>query len=140
MRKFIIVLCILMLLTPIASAAVKSPVPEKMIKCIPEIEWCFAEDTENWLNILEWLDDVEEMSQGYDIIEALYVTLDKEYEEIQWSLMVPVFKNQKPFVYIIDEEDMIKQEVKTYYGWVVTDFTDFAPKNYYICFFVKSTD
>ena len=140
MRKFFIALCILTLLTSTAFAAIKSPVPEKMIRSIPEVEWCFAEDAENWLNILEWLVDVEEMSQGYDIIEVLYVTLDKEYEEIQWSLMVPVFKNQEPFVYIIDEEDMIKQEVKTYYGWVITDFTDFAPKSYYVCFFVKSTN
>ena len=141
MKRFLIILLAIMMMTSMALAAgVQSPTPEKMIKCIPELEWCFAVETENWENISEWLEDFDNLNDEYILLEALYVTLDKKYDEVKWSLMIPVFQEYEPFILIIDEETLVKQEVKTSFGWVVTDFTDLEPGSYYICFYIKGTD
>ena len=140
MKRFFIILCVLALL-PITAFSAPSPTVKKMIHCVPEIPFEMAEDTEGWLDLFEWLFSVRSLTKGYSLLDAVYITLDKEYEKINWYLTLPVTTEHEPFVFIIDGTDLYKQEVSiSEDGAVIVDFTDFTPQNYYLCFYVKDAE
>lgn len=135
MKRFIAILLVLLML-PFYCFAAGSPTLEKMIKCNSPLRFVFAERINEWPNILERIKELE--IKNYHMIEALYVCLDKEYKEVEWTLLQDVRKEDEPFVLIIDSEAIISQEVRvTNEGAIVVDFTDYEPNNYFICFYIK---
>lgn len=138
MKRFIAILCALMLV-PMYVFAAGSPTIKKEISCDPAIEFELADQTEEWPEILKRLDEVEdEETEGYILLEALKITLDKKYEKIKWTFPIQIMTEHEPFVLIIDSEAIVKQEIPTTEkGNVITDFTDYEPGVYYICFYIK---
>ena len=123
---------------PIFSFAVGSPTVKKIISSNPTVFFEFAEETEGWPDILKRLEDVTEDTEGYVLFEALQITLDQKYEQVEWTLSIPIMTEHEPFVFIIDSEAIVKQEVPTTEtNSIIVDFTDFEPGIYYICFYIK---
>ena len=137
MKKFLAILCILILI-PVCVFAANSPTFKKTISCKPQVEFELAEETEGWPEILKRLEDVKDETEGYVLLEALQVTLDQKYEKIEWTLPLEITTEHEPFVLIIDSEAIVKQEIPTTEeGNVITDFTDYEPGVYYVCFYIK---
>ena len=137
MKKFFILLCVLILIPTFVFAA-GSPTIKKTISCKPEIEFEMADQTEEWPEVLKRLEEVEDETEGYVLFEALKITLDQKYDKIEWTLPIPLTTENEPFIFIIDSEAIVKQEIPTTEnGNVITDFTDYEPGVYYICFYIK---
>ena len=137
MKKFLIILCVLMML-PIYAFATSSPTIEKTITCKPALTWEYAEQTEGWPDILKRLEDAGEETEGFILFEALMVTLNQKYEDVEWTLPIELTTENEPFVLIIDSEAIVKQEVPVLEnGNIVTNFADYEPGIYYICFYIK---
>jgi hypothetical protein len=137
MKKFFILLCVLMIL-PIYAFAANSPTAKTTISCNPSIEFAFAEQTEEWPELLKRIEDIKDETEGFILLEALQITLDKEYEKIEWKLPIEIRVEHEPFILIIDSEAIVKQEVSTTEdGNIITDFTDYEPGIYYVCFYTK---
>ena len=135
MKKFLIILCVLMMI-PLYSFAAQSPTLHKTVRSYPELMFVFAEKTEEWPEIMKRIEDVD--TEGFILAEALQVCLDKRYGQVEWTLPIEILSEHEPFVLIIDSEAIVKQEIPTTYdGHVVTDFTDYEPGIYYICFYIK---
>lgn len=140
MKKFISILCVLIML-PLFAFAAPSPTPKKMIYSIPEIPFEMAEDTEGWPALYQWLYSIKDLTQHYYVLDAIYVMLDKEYEKVQWYLTCAIKESQKPFVCIIDSEAIMIQPLEVAEdGSVVMNFTDYEVNNYYLCFFIKDAE
>ena len=137
MKKFLAILCILILI-PVYVFAANSPTFKKTISCKPQVEFELAEEIEGWPEILKRLEDVKNETEGYVLLEALQVTLDQKYEKIEWTLPLEITTEHEPFVLIIDSEAIVKQEIPTTEeGNVITDFIDYEPGVYYVCFYIK---
>lgn len=138
MKRFIAILLVLLML-PLYCFAAGSPTLETKIKSNPPLKFVLAEKTDEWSNILERIEELN--IKSYIMIDALYVCLDKEYGEIEWTLLPIIKEEDEPFVLIIDSEAIISQEVcVTNDGAVIVDFTDYEPNNYFICFYIKGAD
>ena len=136
MKKIFIILCVLCMMSTVCFAA-PSPTIEKTISCNPEIEFVVAEKTEMWENIIKRLEFISKDINSYIMLEAVYITLDKPYEQVEWSLPIKMMTEYEPIVLIIDSEAIVKQEVPiTEQGNVIVDFTNYEPGNYYICFYI----
>ena len=84
------------------------------------------------------LDKIKDETEGYILIEALNIGLDRKYQQVEWKLSIPILTEHEPFVLIIDSEAIVKQEIPTTNdGNVIVDFTDYEPGIYYICFYIK---
>lgn len=138
MKKFLAILCIIMLL-PIYAFAAGSPTGAKLITSNPKINFILAEKTEdNWNTILSRLEDATDETKGYILLDALFVFINEPHEKVEWSLSIPVTTEHEPFILIIDSEAIVKQETSiTEDGKVITDFTDYEPGVYYILFYIK---
>ena len=135
MKKFLIILCVLVMI-PLYSFAAKSPIVQKTVICDPELMYVFAEKTKNWHNVLKRLETVD--TEGFILLEAVQVCLDKKCGKIEWTLPIKITSEHEPFVLIIDSEAIVKQEVPTTTdGHVIIDFTDYEPNIYYVCFYIK---
>jgi len=138
MKKIFIILCILLMLPVMCFATTSSPTSQKMVSCSPELEFVRAEETELWKETVKRIESISDETEGYILLEALYVTLDKSYEKVEWILPIKITSEYEPFVLIIDSEAIIKQEVPTTKnGNIIIDFTDYEPGTYYICFYIK---
>ena len=137
MKKFIAILLVLFMI-PVCAFATNSPTLKKTIYSNPEIEFEFAEKTEGWPEILERLETIADEMEDYTLLEALQIKLDKQYEKVEWFLTLPIISEYEPFILIIDSEAIVKQETSiTENGAIITDFTDYEPGIYYICFYIK---
>lgn len=137
MKKFLAILCVLILI-PLYVFATNSPTLKKTISCKPEIAFEIADQMETWPEVLKRLDEIKDETEGYMLLEALCITLDQKYEKIEWTLPLEIITEHEPFVFIIDSEAIVKQEIPTTEnGNVITDFTDYEPGIYYICFYIK---
>lgn len=138
MKKFIALLLILLMI-PVYTFAAKSPTPEKFLPISnPELMYILAEKTDGWADVLKRLDKIKDETEGYILIEALNIGLDRKYQQVEWKLSIPILTEHEPFVLIIDSEAIVKQEIPTTNdGNVIVDFTDYEPGIYYICFYIK---
>lgn len=140
MKKFIAILMVLLMI-PLYCFAANSPTIEKVVTCNPAIQFAFAEKTAGWETLLARLEDIKEETDGYILLEALEVTLDKEYEKVEWNLPIEILTEHEPFALIVDPEAIVKQELSTTEtGGVIVDFTEYEPGVYYICFYIKALE
>ena len=136
MKRFIAILMVLLMI-PLYCFAANSPTVEKMIFTEATLRFMLAEKTEEWPHILERIKELK--LKDCEMVDALYICLDKEYELVEWNLMQVFSKEDKPFVLIINSEAIVSQEVSvTDDGAVIVDFTDFDPNNYFICFYITT--
>ena len=137
MKKFLIILCVLVMI-PLYSFAANSPTIEATISCKPIIEFKLADQLDEWPEILKRLEQVTDETEGFILFEAVKVFLDKKYETIEWMLPIKVTTEHEPFVLIIDSEAIVKQEISiTENGNVIVDCTEYESGTYYICFYIK---
>ena len=132
MKRFFSILCVLLLICSVASA-------KKVVECNPEM--MYIKVSGNGLDaqfIAERLELLQEETEGNQLIIILKICLDKKYKQVEWTLPVKITKEEEPFVYMIDMENNIKQEVSvTSDGSIITDFSDYNLGIYYICFYIK---
>ena len=136
MKKFLIALCILVMLLPTFCFAAPSPTVKSKITSFPELMFVFAEKTDEWKDILPRLKTIDTIN--YILLEALKVDIDKPYQKVEWTLSKPITSEDEPFILIIDSEAIVKQEISTTSdGNVITDFTDLETGIYYILFYIR---
>ena len=141
MKKFLIILLVLLMI-PVYSFSTGSPtINKKLITCDPTLEFEMADTLDEWPAIIERLKDVKEDTDGYILLDAVYVYIDKPYERVVWTFGIPIITEHEPFILIIDSEAIVKQEVSiTEEGQIVTDFSECEPNMYYVCFYIKALD
>ena len=136
MKRFFLILCILILI-PTLTFAAGSPTTRKLIKCKPAINFTLAEETRNWPTIVERLAEIEEIQDDI-MFDAVYIFVKKYYKEIEWQLSVPVTEDQEPYVLILSNKNIIRQELEVNKeGNVIMDMTTIGVGFYYLCFYVK---
>lgn len=136
MKRFIAILCVLVLI-PLYCFAANSPTLHKTISMKPKLTYFFADKTVGWTDVLQRLEEYRE-TDGYIMLDAFSVFLDKKYKKVTWSLSIPLTEKDAPFVLLIDDENIIKREVKvTDNGKLIIDFSDLSLGFYYICFYIK---
>lgn len=136
MKKFLIILCILMLCVGTAFSAPSPTLSGKI--GTHELSYVFADELPEWKDIVARLEDVKSETEGFVLLEALKVTLDKPYSTVKWTLSKKVTSEDEPFILIIDSEAIVKQEISvTDEGDVITDFTDLETGIYYILFYIR---
>ena len=137
MKKLFVILC-LMVMLPTFCFAANSPTIRRKVTSTPELMFVISIAQNEWDNIEQRLDTVKDETDGYILLESVKACLDKPYKKIEWNLMQKVTSEHEPFVFIINSEAIIKQEVSvTSDGAVVVDFTDFEPNIYYILFYIR---
>lgn len=140
MKKFLAILFVLMMI-PLYTFAANSPTAYKMVTSDPKITQIPADQTAGWDDILERLKDVEDETNGYIMIDAFAIMVDKQYKNVEWQLSIPVITEHEPFALIIDSEAIVKQEISTTEdGKVVVDFSEVDIGMYYICFYIKALE
>ena len=131
MKRFFIILCVLSLICTTASA-------RKIVDSNPDLMYIKISEVLDSQFIVERLEELKDETEGSQLIIILKVCLDKKYKKVEWTLPVKVTNDEEPYIYLIDMANNIKQEVSaTSDGTVITDFTDYDPGIYYICFYVK---
>lgn len=141
MKKFLVFLCILILIPVCAFANTPSPVVKKMIHCEPALPFELVDSIESWSDLFEWLYSVKELTKGYNLLDVVYVSLDQEYNLVQWYLTLPISKDQEPFVLIIDNGYFTCQKLEIAdEGSVIMNFTNYDIGDYYLCFFIKDAE
>ena len=137
MKKFLVILC-LMVLIPALSIASGSPTIKNTVHSNPVLTFAFAEKLPEWNDILARVKLISDEIEGYILLDALQVYIDKSYTTVEWDLARKVTTEDEPFILIIDSEAIVKQEVSiTENGEVITDFTDLEIGNYYILFYIR---
>ena len=138
MKKFLCLLMVLMLI-PMYAFATSSPSTRTMVHCVPEIPFEFAIETDGWEQALVRLDEEDVDDDGYILLEALYISLPKECEPIEWYLMISIEEKYEPFIIILDVETISEVTYTlTERGNFLTDLSAYEAGNYYIFFFIKS--
>jgi hypothetical protein len=138
MRKFIAILCVLVLL-PLCAFAAGSPTGAKIITSKPKVNFILAEKTEdNWQDIIARLDEVKDETEGYVLLDALFIFINNSHEKVEWQLSIPITLKHEPFALMIDSEAIVRQEVEiTKDGKVIIDFTNYETGVYYLLFYIK---
>ena len=131
MKRFFSILCILLLVCSVASA-------RKIVDSNPALMFIKIDETSDSQFIVERLEELKEETEDSQLIIILKICLDKKYKKVEWTLPIKVTNDEEPFIYIIEMANNIRQEVSaTSDGTVITDFSDYDPGIYYICFYVK---
>lgn len=120
MKTFLTLLLCLILCFPLLAAS--SPTVKTKITCDPVLEFALLTEPTEF--------------PGYTVLEALQVTLDKEYEKVKWRLLVPV---DNITIAIVAEEVAMQEGEVTPEGDVLVDFTGFSPGIYAVYFLVSDT-
>lgn len=137
MKKFIAILMVLLMI-PLYCFAVDSPTAKKVITCKPELQFELADTVEEWKDVIKRIEDIKDETEGYILLDALIININEPCGKIEWSLSIPVTTEHEPFVLIIDSEAIVKQETSiTEEGAIITDFTDYEPGTYWVCFYIK---
>lgn len=134
MKKFFVILCILLFTFPMYAFAAKSPTVENMIYSIPSIKFEMIDQIPFIMDIYDMLPHEE--LEGYTWCEAITVELDQEYEKVQWRLLIDFTQIEEAKVVIIGESIYI-QSAEIINDMIIVDFTGLDPGTYYVCFFVK---
>ena len=82
MKKFFTILCLLILLVNVAYAT-NSPTIKKVVVPDPKIISFAAEADSAWPTIVERLEEKSEETEGYILLEALKIVLDKQYKKFK---------------------------------------------------------
>lgn len=140
MKKFIAILCLLVLIVPTFAFAAKSPTVGRIRPIsTPDIMFVYADSQPEWNDILERIDLMQDELEGFTMIEALQICLDKQYKEVTWQLTVPFTSEYEPFMLMINSEAIEKRDISVDCdGMLVTDFSEFDPGIYILCFYVKT--
>ncbi len=140
MKKLIAILCILMLVVPSFAFAAKSPtVGRTRPTSTPDIMFVYADSQPEWETILKRIELIQDELEDFTMIEALQICLDRQYKEVTWKLTVPFTSEHEPFMLIINKEAIEKRDVGVDCdGMLVTDFSEFDPGIYILCFYVKT--
>ena len=140
MKRFIAILIVLLMI-PLYVFAVGSPTVNKMVTSDPKITQLPADQTAGWDEVLERLKDVEDETDGYIMIDAFAIFLDKQYNKVEWQLSIPIMTEHEPFVLIIDNEAIVKQEIPTTEdGRIIVDLSEVELGFNYICFYIKALE
>lgn len=127
MKKFFIILCVLLLI-PLAAFAAPSPtLKTKSIWCEPVMDFEIQED----------FPELE--LEDYTLLEVLYVVVDKPYEQVIWHLLVEIQPEDDIQVAIVGDTEPVFQQAKvTEDCGIIVDFTDYEPNAYLLYFFKKN--
>ena len=123
---------------PLSCFSTNSPTINKVITCNPSVRFEMMATIEECGDILIRIEEIKEDTEGYILLDVLRIYIEEPLEKIEWNLSIPIIIKHEPFVLIIDSEAIIKQEISiAEKGTVITDFTDYEPNIYYICFYIK---
>ena len=137
MKKFIALICILMLIPIYSFAAVESVTFARKITSKPEIAFEFAEETEEWPELLERIAAIEGM-EDYTLLDAFKITLDEPQNFVIWNLLTEIKMEHQPVVLLLKDDEVIKLKVYlTNTGSIVVNFADYELGTYYILFYIK---
>lgn len=139
MKRFIIFLCILMMI-PIYSFATPLPSPstDKMVFMHPQMLYAMAERVDTWPFIKERLEAFDELCPGYILLDAVKILLDAYQGEVEWWLSLPIKPEHELQVVVVDPAAVYFQDsTVTEDGTVIIDFTGYEPGFYFICFYIK---
>ena len=139
-KRFIFITLLLVFL-PISSAAAAPPsrqLGESLIELEPAYEYELAENSEDWLLIVERIAAIDEELEGYSLIEAFKLYLTEPCETLLVKLLVPLTTEQEPIVLIINDENIDIQEIGfDEEGRARIDLTEYEVGEYWLCFCVK---
>lgn len=132
----ILLLALIFTLIPIDSAATPSRTTENAIILQPNYQFEIAEKNKEWPTILELIDEI---SEEYELIEAIKVNIDVPCEWLYVKLVYPLITEQEPFVLIVnDNKEITKQEIGfDENGRACIDLINYEVGKYWICFYVK---
>ena len=139
MKKLIaLILCILMVIPTFAFGAPSPTLQSLRPTTNPEIMFVYASKLPEWEEILKRIELIPEVTKGFTMVEALQISLDKPYEKVTWTLAAKFTSEYEPFMLMINDEAIEKRDVSIDSdGALVTDFSEFEPGIYILCFYVK---
>ena len=139
MKKFLIILCVLMLITSTAFAANSPTLARKSIRSLPELMFVRVDTVQaEWNRIEPQLQLLSEEFPEHELLEAIKVCIDKKYKQVEWTLSIDITPEHEPFIAIVHDNEVIIQEVPTFNdGTIITDFSELELGIYYICFYIK---
>ena len=123
MKKFFTLLLCLLLAFPLFAAASPSRTVKSVITCEPQIQ--FEIHTELFDLTLE----------GYELLEALKITLDKPYEQVIWHITPTIEMTDQIKVAIINNDLILQDCALTEDCGIIVDFTDIEPGKYLLYFY-----
>lgn len=126
MKKLIILLFCFVSLFLLTGAAAPSPSTETLIWCEPEISFKVLDEI-----------DLELYLSGYELIEALEITLDKQYEQITWYLPIEIMPNCEIKSAIIGNDLLLDDAIITKENGIIVNFSNVQPGTYYLYFFMR---
>ena len=139
MKKFLIVLCILMLLMNTAFAANSPTVAIKSISSLPKLMFVRVDTVlSEWSQVEPQLEILNKEFPEHTLLEAIKVCIDKKYKNVEWTLPINITPEHEPFVAIVNGNEVTIQEVPTFNdGTIITDLSELELGIYYICFYIK---
>ena len=139
MKKLIVlILCILMIIPTFAFGAPSPTVARLRPVSTPELMYVDAVKQPEWEEILKRIELIPEETDGFVLVEALQVCIDKPYKKVAWTFAAKFTSEHEPFMLMINDEAIIKRDVSIDSdGALVTDFSEFEPGIYILCFYVK---
>ena len=139
MKKFLIVLCVLMLLTSTAFAANSPTLARKSIYSFPELMFVRVDTIQaEWNRIAPQLELLNTEFPEHTLLEAIKVCIDKKCKLVEWTLPIKMTPEHEPFIAIVNGNEVTIQEVPTFNdGTIITDLRELELGIYYICFYIK---
>ena len=139
MKKLIaLILCLLMIVPTFAFGAPSPTAAVLRPTSYPEIMFVYANSQPEWEDILKRIELIPEITDGFVLVEALQICLDKPYKTVTWNLAARFTSEHEPFMLMINDEAIEKRDVSIDSdGALVTDFSEFEPGIYILCFYVK---
>lgn len=125
MKKLFSILLLCAMLIPLTGMAAYSPTIQGKITCEPALNF----------ELLTSLPELE--MEGYIILEAMEVELDKEYGLVEWHLLAPIDPDEQITVAIVAESTDFQEAEITPDGGVIVDFTGYEP-GFYLLYFLRS--
>lgn len=145
MKKFIAIL--LALLLPVVAIAAPSPSVEDLISSLPAIPFEVYEYNGSWHDLLIVHGFYLDLEEGFKDVfadgvaqldELLIITLNQEYEDVEWFFTTEYKRTQAVMLVLVDEEgdyQMYESGGITLMGSVFFDFSDIPFGTYYMLVF-----
>lgn len=129
------IMFILTLLFPSTAYSAPSRQIENSIIISPPISYELAESRPEWEEVTEWLDVIEKDLDGYVMLDALYLSLDQDYEAASIMLMRPLITEDEPIALFI--EDKVIHMIEIGFDENGAAKLDLYEGNYFVCFYVR---
>lgn len=126
MKKFISILFCLLLTFPFLAAAAPSPSTNNLIYCTPEMQFELCDPALFDLDL-----------EGYELVEAVRVIVDKAYEKVTWYIPIEISQDDCIKIALINNDLFMQDAEITEDLGIVVDFTDLEPDTYLLYFFIK---